>query len=97
MLAYIHVVVSSQQTMVALNSTQVIQKIKLECHSLPYINSIPLTRNLYKLKSLATVHKSLLQLKHKRGREYTHKSNTQQHNAREKIISALSHKDTRTT
>jgi hypothetical protein len=30
-------------------------KIKLECHDLPYINMVPLARNLHKLESLAVV------------------------------------------
>jgi hypothetical protein len=41
--------------------------------------------------------KSELQLNHEgETREYIHKSNTQQHNAREKITRAQSHKDRRT-
>jgi hypothetical protein len=42
-------------------------KIELECHGLHYINSIPITRNLYKLQFLAAIHKIRVKTKHNRG------------------------------
>jgi hypothetical protein len=48
----------------------------LECHGLPYINSNPLARNLYKLEPLAVVHNNLsYNSKHNKreGIKYTHK------------------------
>jgi hypothetical protein len=56
MLAYIIIMVSSldKGCFQPLSSDP---KIKLEHHGLPYINSIPLSRNLHKLESLVVVPK----------------------------------------
>jgi hypothetical protein len=72
MLAYIRVV--SQQTRVVLNPSQVIQRSNLIATIFFISKWFHLTRNLHNLESLVVVHKLELQLKHKRGREYTHKS-----------------------
>jgi hypothetical protein len=42
-------------TRVAFNPSD--PEIKLECHSLPYINMVSLERNLHKLQSLAAIHR----------------------------------------
>jgi hypothetical protein len=94
MLAYIHVVVS-QLTRFALNPSQVIQRSNLSVTVLPYINE--------SLSHGISTNWSLLQpctdqsyrLKHKRGRESTHKCQSEQHNTREdhKSANTQSHKN----